>query len=337
VQKIVIIPERVRATKTVTNNGGYMKTIVNMIFGSHLYGTDTPKSDKDYKGVFMPSRDDILLGRIPKSINESTKAKSNNSEKNTSEDIDTERFSLHYFVQLAIEGQTVALDMLHAPDEMILESSDTWRWIVANRNKFYTKNLRAFIGYARRQAAKYGIRGSRLNAAREFISFLRGLDGASLLKDSWDKIPVGEHITIRPLADHGLRQVQACGKLFQETTRIGYIIPIMERFAESYGERAQKAANNEGIDWKAVSHAVRAALQVRELLTDNTITFPLKDADLVKAIKQGKVDYTTEAAPLLEDLMDEIERLAEASALPEKADRKFWENFIISETGRSVA
>jgi predicted nucleotidyltransferase len=26
-----------------------MNTIVRMIFGSHLYGTDTPTSDKDYK------------------------------------------------------------------------------------------------------------------------------------------------------------------------------------------------------------------------------------------------------------------------------------------------
>jgi len=313
-----------------------MKCIVEMVFGSHLYGTDTPESDKDYKGVFMPARDDILLGRIPKSINESTK-KSSSWEKNTKDDIDTERFSLHYFIQLAIEGQTVALDMLHAPDEMMLESSDTWRWIVANRSKFYTKNLRSFIGYARRQAAKYGIRGSRLNAAREFISFLRGLDEYGILKDSWDKIPIGEHINSRPLDDHGIRQIQVCGKLFQETTRVGYIIPIMEKFADNYGERAQKAANNEGIDWKAVSHAVRAALQVRELLTDNTITFPLKDADLVRAIKQGKMDYTTEAAPLLENLMGEVEKLAEKSTLPEKADRKFWENFIISETGRTVA
>ena len=56
-----------------------------------------------------------------------------------------------------------------------------------------------------------------------------------------------------------------------------------------------------------------------------------------EAITQGKMDYTTEAAPLLENLMGEVEKLAEKSTLPEKADRKFWENFIISETGRTVA
>ena len=40
--------------------------VVKMKFGSHLYGTATPKSDIDYKGVYLPSREEILLGKIPK-------------------------------------------------------------------------------------------------------------------------------------------------------------------------------------------------------------------------------------------------------------------------------
>ena len=39
--------------------------IVKMLFGSHLYGTQTPSSDTDYKGVAMPSVRDIALGRVP--------------------------------------------------------------------------------------------------------------------------------------------------------------------------------------------------------------------------------------------------------------------------------
>ena len=38
-------------------------------FGSHLYGTDTPTSDTDYKGIFIPTKHMILMGNIPKSIN----------------------------------------------------------------------------------------------------------------------------------------------------------------------------------------------------------------------------------------------------------------------------
>lgn len=77
------------------------------------------------------------------------------------DDVDVEIYSLHYFIHLACQGETVALDMLHAPDEMIEVSSPLWEEIVKLRDRFYTKNLRAFIGYARRQAAKYGINGTR--------------------------------------------------------------------------------------------------------------------------------------------------------------------------------
>ena len=56
-------------TKLYTKPLSKMNLIVKMKFGSHLYGTDTENSDVDYKGVFLPSKEDILLGRIQKSYN----------------------------------------------------------------------------------------------------------------------------------------------------------------------------------------------------------------------------------------------------------------------------
>ena len=41
-------------------------------FGSHLYGLDTPNSDTDYKGIYMPTLSQLLLGTWPKSIRTST-------------------------------------------------------------------------------------------------------------------------------------------------------------------------------------------------------------------------------------------------------------------------
>ena len=55
-------------------------------FGSHMYGTDTPDSDTDYKGVYIPHIKDVILGDAPKSsINIST---GDTDGKNTSDDID---------------------------------------------------------------------------------------------------------------------------------------------------------------------------------------------------------------------------------------------------------
>ncbi|MFA5753336.1 MAG: nucleotidyltransferase domain-containing protein, partial [Bacteroidales bacterium] len=91
-------------------------TIVKMKFGSVLYGTNTPESDTDIKGVFLPTYRDCLLNRISRCRVESSGPK---GAKNTSSDTDEETYSLHYFMQLLREGQVVALDMLFCPPDKI--------------------------------------------------------------------------------------------------------------------------------------------------------------------------------------------------------------------------
>jgi predicted nucleotidyltransferase len=307
-----------------------METIVKMIFGSHLYGTDTPDSDKDYKGVFLPSKEQVYLNKIPKSISTNTKK---GNEKNTSGDTDTEMYSLQYFIKLACEGQTVALDMLHAPFDKIEIWSTLWALIIKERERFYTKNLDAFVGYARRQASKYGIKGSRLNDAKMAIDFFiktyyqEGYSPTSL-SYYWDELPTGEHIY--KYENEKPRMYEVCGRKLQETVTIDYAYDVINKFYTSYGERARQAANNENIDWKAISHALRAAYQVKQILTENTITFPLKEAEFLKKVKIGELDYQTVVAPVLEELMDLLEKLSLKSILPEKVDRKYWDNFIIN-------
>ena len=313
-----------------------LQLIVKMMFGSHLYGTATPSSDEDYKGVFLPSRSEILLNRIPKSYSESRKK--GEGEKNNEDDIDIEIYSLHYFIKLACEGQTVALDMLHAPSNMILEKSEVWDDIVTNRQLFYTKNLKAFIGYARRQASKYGIKGSRLDAVQRVIDFLRGWKEEDRLSnpDLWNSLPLGEHCYLVEDNPNGIPQFQIVGKIFQATQKVGYILPILKRFLSEYGKRAQMARDNQGIDWKAMSHAIRAALQTKEILENNTIVFPLRDASYLRDVKMGKLDYLTDVTPRLEDLMNEVEALSVKSNLPQKVNRKYWDNFLIEALVKNV-
>lgn len=311
-----------------------MNTIVRMHFGSHLYGTASPNSDHDFKGVFMPSAEQVLLGRIPKSMSNNTKKDS--SQKNSPDDVDTEMYSLHYFIHLACEGETVALDMLHAPNNMIQVGSHIWDLIVAERHRFYTKNLKAFVGYARRQASKYGIKGSRLNDAKRVLTFLEGLGDGYQLREVWDDLPEGEHIFRHSPDANGVRMYEVCGRKIGETTSSEYAGFIVRNFYSNYGARAKQAAANQGIDWKAVSHALRAAYQVKEILTEGKITFPLKEADYLRQVKQGQHHYLNEVAPRLEWLMDEVESLAAKSTLPESCDRKWWDRWLRGVTGAEM-
>ena len=302
-----------------------MDLIVKMKFGSHLYGTATDASDIDYKGIYLPSRRDILLNRVQKCYNFTT---GGDQKKNSPDDIDEEIYSLHYFLKLACDGQTVAMDMLHAPGTMILQSSDIWTRMVAERHRFYTKNLNSFIGYARRQASKYGIKGSRLNAASQVLAVLKSKSDDGRLRDIWDQLPRNAYCLETGVDPNGMRQYQVCGKTFQESASIGYVVPILTKFYDDYGHRAKLAAKNENIDWKAISHALRAAIQTKEILLSGTITYPLADAPFLLQVKKGRLDYQREVAPILESLMDEVEELVRKSNLPEKVDSAYWENFL---------
>ena len=78
-----------------------MKKIVQIKFGSHLYGTDTEESDLDIKAVYLPSARDILLQQVQPVISESRPKA--HREKNTAEDVDLEFYSPEKFLKLLAE------------------------------------------------------------------------------------------------------------------------------------------------------------------------------------------------------------------------------------------
>ena len=241
-------------------------------------------------------------------------------------------YSLHQFIKLACEGQTVALDMLHAPVEMVIDSSEIWATLCHHREKFYSKNLNAFVGYTRKQAAKYGIKGSRLSDIKHVIEYLAPFNPQIRLgrNDIWMGLPEGEHITKHPVTERVTRMLEVCGRKVHDTCTLEYALKVFRKYEHNYGDRAKKAEENEGIDWKAVSHAIRAAMEVQELLSLGTITLPLRHAATIKAIKQGEMDYMKVVGPMLDALMEQNEILARDSSLPEKVDRTWWDEWLVA-------
>jgi len=304
--------------------------LVEMIFGSHLYGTSSSNSDTDYKGVYMPSKRELILSRFPKSINENTKHSSN--EKNTSSDVDKEFYSLHYFLELAKKGETVALDMLHAPSSAWISHSWEWEYIVKRRSMFYTKNLSSLVGYARKQAAKYGVKGSRLAEARLVLECLEFYDQRKV-GDILPLLPKGEHCGLQ--TEEGVQFYQVCGKKMTLNAYALHYVPMLENFVREYGARAIEAESNSGIDWKAVSHAFRAAYQVRAILRDGDFTYPLAETDFIRAVKSGSLHFKNEVGPKLDTLMDEVELLSAKSTLPEAVDSEWIDELLLFLVDRS--
>lgn len=304
--------------------------IMLTLFGSDLYGTNTPASDKDYKGIAIPTWEDLCLNRISKTYEQVSTG--GDDSKNTSDDIDIEIISLHEFFNLSIQGQTMAMDMLHAPENMLLKNSVIWQEIQKNKEIFYSTSIESFIGYARTQASKYGIKGSRLDDAKSVLDWLNTHeDYEKLLDCDLSTFPKGEHIIYIPENGNDIKTAmfEVCNRKFQVTCKISYAKDIVQRFYDAYGERAKLASENKGIDWKAISHAFRAAYQCKELFLEGNITFPLKEAEFLKKIKLGEMNYN-DISPILEDLICEVKDLSLVSKLPDKIDKDKVDNFLMS-------
>lgn len=306
--------------------------VVRIEFGSHLYGTNTSGSDRDYKSVYVPCASDILLQRVKGSLGH--KVKRFEGDKNLPEDTDDEMYSLQRYLALLSEGQTVSIDMLFTPKPLI--TSPLWEEIRANKDRLLTKRSATFVGYCRTQANKYGIKGSRVAAAKEATDFFKAhydrLGTTAKLHEIADLLPsiAGEHTKIVELETtpgNSEHFIECCNRKvsFGNTIKAGY--EIFSRIYENYGKRAKLAQTNEGIDWKALSHAVRVANEALELLATANVTFPLPNAAHILAIKRGSLPYD-DVASEIEGLLEEVERASVASALRDEADQGFIDELV---------
>ena len=311
-----------------------MKILCELQFGSHVYGTNTPNSDLDFKGIYMAPVEDIIFGRNHNSIVECSKVKKGLGIRNTKDDVDKEYKELRKFVSDALDGQTYAVDMLYTPKKWWTQTSPEWEFIVANRDKFLSKKVNAFIGYCNQQASKYGLKGSRLGTVLDTVKILKTYPETSRLGEN-PKLPENEFRKY-VMYEHNRNNervteemLEVLGKKFSLNTHIKLIIPTLEKFCNEYGERAILAMNNSSIDWKAISHSYRSCYQLAELATKHRINFPLEKAPYLTKIKIGKVSWPKKIQDELPKLMEKSIELIKSSNLQEEPDREFWDKFII--------
>lgn len=298
--------------------------IVKMLFGSKLYGTDTVNSDTDYKGIFLPEMDEVLMGNVVKSENRST---GDDKSKNSADDVDFELYSLQHFLKMALKGEMIVFDMLHAPKEAILESSPIWDYIQQNKKKFYSKNLTGYIGYIKRQLNTYGDRAKRLKNLQELITTLYRLPSEDKLTKHWDELIINEFNEKE--SDDKMHYYIVAGKKFAENVTVQYLLDNVTQRANKYGSRVEAAGESNFVDYKALSHAFRSVYQLIEIYETGDLKFPLRDADYIKKVKTCEYDFVDDKlGEKLEELLEKVRKLAENSEFPEEVDPKFAKDLI---------
>lgn len=311
-----------------------MKEIVRMIGGSHLYGSNVETSDLDLKGVYIPEGQDILLQQVRDAVVSHSPGE------------DCEIFSVQKFLNMVMQGQVVALDMLFTPERLYTQPPEPeWRCIQINQERFLSRGIQAFVGYCRQQARRYSVKIERYQAVRSLCDFLRrasidnpsgtlagtfrveDVPGLQAFVDQADDYTFIEDITLAN--GKVIPHLSCCETRVPVTAPLKVARETYRRKFDAYGKRVTRRENVDAKDWKAMYHAVRVGYEAIEFLEAGKITFPRPEAQFLLEVRQGRIPYD-KVSDLIEGNLGRIERSLEASRLPEKPDREYADRLVQS-------
>lgn len=211
-----------------------------------------------------------------------------------------------------------------------------------NYQRFYNKNLHSFIGYCVGQSKMYNIKGVRFNELHDFVEVFKEIsidDPEAKLETYFTKIEqifalkqykyvkfIKASISRGNQAYKEGRYVELLGKRFAGSVSIAYFSKQIEEMEKQFGGRSRDASK--GVDYKALSHAVRVINEVEELIDERFITFPLKNRLYITSIKEGNESLESVMA-YLDIKLDEVQKKLENSTLAEKSDEVFIDGLIL--------
>jgi len=291
--------------------------------GSHLHGTNTPESDLDFKGLFLPNEDSCLLNVQPDSFRYSS---GNDDTKNSEDDVDIEIWSVQKWINLLAKGDSNALSMLFSilNNSMIVFLDESMTDMFSNYQHLYDPNkVDGFVGFSASQAVKYGLKGKRLETIENIIEYINILESSGNINVKEDKLNVLNLEEVVKLCDsktsEGLshvelvtqgnsRYLKVLSKMYQDTLSLDYFKDRMKSEYDKYGKRSRSAKDLGGEDWKSLAHSMRTLFEAYELLSNGFINYPLVGSQVLLHIKKGRVslDEYKEAYDSMEQQIQEL-------------------------------
>ena len=152
--------------------------IFETIAGSHAYGTSTPESDVDIRGVFVQPLEDVLKYGFVEQVSDETN--------------DVTFYELGRFIDLLIANNPNIIELLASPEDCIKFVHPLFEKLQNHKNKFLTKKVRwTFAGYAIDQIQKARGLNKKMNWEEQEMVRKTVLDFCYVLMDGKSK-PVKE-------------------------------------------------------------------------------------------------------------------------------------------------
>lgn len=317
--------------------------ILEIVSGSHLYGTNIETSDKDYVGIFIPSYFDYLTtdGYI-KELDLSIKTTPGKKSKNNADDIDRKFYSYFNYIQLATANNPNLLELLYTNPDNIVHKNWFGENLIKHRDLFPHKGLvKRFMGYAEQQCHKMEIKSDKYNEMLLILNYLEGCPPKKVLAElQYDNgfIKVLEECKTKEIKqDQLLKKVVRVHDDFLTIGDINipmnvYVKNAMKRIKNrlSTATHRTELISKYGYDSKFGMHLVRLLLECRDYLKFGELIFPLKERGFLLDIRHGK--YTAqEILKFKDELISEIKSLEPDSRLPEEPRIKEINRFVEQE------
>ena len=308
-------------------------------FGSKLYGTDTPESDEDYKGIYVPYQDMMILNTATHYVSYNT---SDSNQKNTKDDIDIELKSIQTFLKELSRGDTGAFDLAFSytnKDAVVYENKLYMRYFHNNIHKFFhPQNINTFIGFAYGQAKKYSVKGDKVVILDRIIEFLDANKDKfcdSRIKDFSENLLnfCGDKKYCYYTEDDCNKYIQVLNSKYVINNKYDYFLDCMTKARSAYGKRAESVSKavmsgKPSADWKSLSHAYRCVCEAYELLTEEKITFPLSESKVVKDIKFGLIELDN-VLSMIDDMVNSIDDIVKSGNVVDRYDVEFVNEFVM--------
>jgi len=303
--------------------------ILEIRSGSHLYGTNTPESDEDFVGIFMPPKEYVYGLKNVEEVDLSIVSKQKDG-KNSKDAIDRKLYEFRKFIRLASANNPNIIEILYVNDENIIHSNNVGNRLRENRHLFLSKlSIPRFIGYASSQKHKMIIKRDHFNDLRDVHYALEDMDNKLTLGQVYDRfVALDAHQDILVKKDTGMH-IHIGDLCFEPGL---YVKKVRKRIKE----RLDKATNRSelvlkhGYDTKFASHLIRLLYEGLDILEKGKLVFPIPEAKEILAIKNGSMTTkeVLEFATELEDRMNDAEK---KSDLPKQPNHKLIEKFTIQE------
>lgn len=296
--------------------------------GSHAYGTSTPTSDLDIRGVATHSPEDILTRKgFDQVVNEAT---------------DTTIYSLEKIVNLLSNCNPNTIEILGLEPWQYLYVSDIGQALIDHRQMFLSKRaVHSFGGYATAQLRRLDNKAVRLvNQEQRERHILNSIENArysypekyfdypedsirlyidKAVQEDYDtEIFMDVHLTHYPLRDYKAMWAE------------------MHNVVKDYskiGKRNSHAIEHDKLG-KHMCHLVRLYLMCFDILEKGEIiTYRRNDIDFLMDIRNGKyLDDNSQPTKEFYDMVDELENklnhLKEHTSLPDNPDYKRINKFL---------